>query len=77
MWQTHDGADVVHDEGSEVSVDEEPEPPTAPDPEVTTRGLTPAIRAAFTELDGVDLPRICQESSHHEVRPSFLEGAVS
>ena len=53
----HQGADVVHDEGSEVSVDEEPEPPTAPDPEVmTTRGLTPTIRAALTELVGVDLP---------------------
>ena len=28
----HQGADVVHDEGSQVSVDEEPEPPTAPGP---------------------------------------------
>ena len=42
----HQDAVVVHDKGSEVSVDEEP--PTAPDPEVvTTRGLTPAIRAVF------------------------------
>ena len=45
-----------HDEGSEVSVDEEREPPTAPDPEViSTRGLSPAIRAAMAELDGIDL----------------------
>ena len=69
----HQDAVVVHDEGSEVSVDEEPEPPTAPDPEVvTTRGLTPAIRAALMELDGVDLAHEFSRSCHED-GSSFLE----
>ena len=74
----HDGADVVHNVGSEVSVDEEPEPPAAPDPEVvTTRGLSPAIRAALTELDGVDLPHeFVRRAAIMKSVPHF-EGAVS
>ena len=72
----HDGADVVHDEGSEVSVDEKPEPPTAPDPEVvTTSGLTPAIRAALTELDGVDFPHeFVRRAAIMKSVPHFLRG---
>ena len=72
----HQDAVVVHDEGSEVSVDEEPEPPTAPDPEVvTTRGLTPAIRAALTELDGVDLPHeFTRRAAIMKTVPQFLRG---
>ena len=72
----HQDAVVVHDEGSEVSVDEEPEPPTAPDPEVvTTRGLTPAIRAALTELDGVDLPHeFTRRAAIMKTVPHFLRG---
>ena len=66
----------IRDEGSEVSVDEEREPPTAPDPEViSTRGLSPAIRAAFAELDGIDL---AMEFSRRAVLmksvPHFLKG---
>ena len=65
-----------HDEGSEVSVDEEREPPTAPDPEViSTRGLSPAIRAVMAELDGIDLS---MEFSRRAVVmksvPHFLRG---
>ena len=72
----HQDAVVVHDEGSEVSVDEEPEPPTAPDPEVvTTRGLTPAIRAALTELDGVDLTHeFTRRAAIMKTVPHFLRG---
>ena len=72
----HQDAVVDYDEGSEVSENEEPEPPTAPDPEVvTTRGLTPAIRAALMELDGVDLPHeFTRRAAVMKTVPHFLRG---
>ena len=65
-----------HDEGSEVSVDEEREPPTAPDPEVIgTRGLSPAIRAAIAELDGIDFSmEFSRRAVVMESVPHFLRG---
>ena len=59
----------------EVSVDEEPEPPTAPDPGDHSR-IDSSDQSSF---DGVGWcrfgPRIYKESSRHEDGSSFLEGS--
>ena len=64
-----------HDEGSEVSVDEEREPPTAHPEVISTRGLSPAIRAAMEELDGIDLSmEFSRKAVVMKSVPHFLRG---
>ena len=67
------------DHGSEVSGEEEPVPPTDPDPAVVvSRGVTPAIRAALVELDTVNLAmEFSQTASLMKSVPNFLHGTVS
>ena len=62
--------------GSDVSDDEVPDSRAEPDVEVLEPRLTPAIRAAFAELDGVDLRvEFNRRVSVMKIVPHFLRGS--
>ena len=62
--------------GSDVSVDEVPDSRAEPDVEVIEPRLTPAIRAAFAELDGFDLrAEFNKRASVMKTVPHFLRGS--
>ena len=64
------------DVGSIASEDEEAETPQEPDPEVREVAITPAVRAALTWLDQVDLVEVFKpRASVMKSVPKFLTGA--
>ena len=70
-----DDTERLHGEGSVVSEEEEPVPPTEPDPVVTVGGVNPAIRAALIWMDEVDLEvEFCRRAAVFKSIPHFLRG---